>query len=50
MEQAAGNIYWKMIGQTNQPELMETYAHKLVECNPYIMDSRIIWDVDSSKV
>lgn len=50
VEQAAGNIYWKMIGQTNQPELMETYAHKLVECNPYIMDSRIIWDVDSSKV
>ena len=42
VEQAAGNIYWKMMGQANQPELMETYAHKLVECNPYITDSRII--------
>ena len=50
VEQAAGNIYWKMMGQANQPELMETYAHKLVECNPYIIDSRIIWDADSNTV
>ena len=50
VEQAAGNIYWKIVGQTNQPELMEMYAHKLAECNPYIMDSRIIWDADSNKI
>lgn len=50
VEQSAGNIYWKMMGHADQPELMETYAHKLVECNPYIMDSRIIWDADSNTV
>ena len=50
VEQAAGNIYWKMLSQANRPELMETYAHKLVECNPYIIDSRIIWDADSNTV
>ena len=50
VEQAAGNIYWKMMAHANQPELMDTYAHKLVECNPYITDSRIIWDVDSNTV
>ena len=50
VEQAAGNIYWKMLGKANKPELMEMYAHKLMECNPYIMNSRIIWDVDSNKV
>jgi len=50
VEQAAGNIYWKMLGKSNQPELMELYAHKLMECNPYIMNSRIIWDVDSNQV
>ena len=50
VEQAAGNIYWKIVGQTNQPELMEMYAHKLVECNPYITDSHIIWDADSNKI
>lgn len=50
VEQAAGNVYWKMMAHANKPELMEVYAHKLVECNPYITDSRIVWDVDSSTV
>ena len=50
VEQSAGNIYWKMMSHANQPELMEVYAHKLVECNPYITDSRIVWDVDSNTV
>ena len=50
VEQAAGNIYWKIMTQTNQPELMEMYARKLAECNPYIMDSRIIWDADTNKI
>lgn len=50
VEQAAGNIYWKMMDHTDQPELMDTYAHKLMECNPYITNSRIIWNADSSTV
>ena len=50
VEQAAGNIYWKMMSQANQPEIMELYAQKLVERNPYITDSRIIWDADSNSV
>ena len=50
VEQAAGNVYWKMLAHTDQPELMDTYAHKLMECNPYITGSRIIWDADSTKV
>ncbi|MBR7030582.1 MAG: HAMP domain-containing protein [Prevotella sp.] len=50
VEQAAGNIYWKMMDHTVQPELMDTYAHKLMECNPYITNSRIIWNADSSTV
>ena len=50
VEQSAGNIYWKMMSHADKPEVMEMYAHKLVECNPYITDSRIIWDVDSNNV
>ena len=50
VEQAAGNIYWKMMAHADRPELMDIYAHKLVECNPYITDSRIIWDADSNTV
>lgn len=50
VEQSAGNIYWKMLGHANQPELMEMYTSKLAECNPYITDSRIFWDVDSNSI
>jgi methyl-accepting chemotaxis protein len=50
VEQSAGNIYWKMVSQSNQPEVMETYAHKLMERNPYIKNSQIIWDADSNTV
>ena len=37
VEQAAGNVYWKMLAHANKPELMEVYAHKLVE-ELYIFD------------
>lgn len=50
VEQSAGNIYWKIMAQPNERELMEMYAHKLVECNPYILDSRIVWDADTNSV
>jgi len=50
VEQASGNIYWKMIAHINQPEKVEVYTHKLAEINPYISDCRVIWDTDSDAI
>ena len=50
VEQASGNLYWKMITHINEPEKMEVYTRKLVETNRYISDSRIVWDTDSDAI
>lgn len=48
VEQASGNIYWKIFNNLHNPEKVENYTKKLVEVNPYITDCEIIWDTDSS--
>lgn len=48
VEQSAGNIYWKIISRTNEPETMDKYIHKLLEVNPYISDAQFIWETDSN--
>lgn len=50
VEQSSGNLYWKMIAHINEPEKMAVYTRKLVETNPYISDSRIVWDTDSDAI
>lgn len=50
VEQASGNIYWKMLAQIDDPDMAELYASKLAEINPYISDCRIIWDADSDAI
>ena len=35
IEQAAGNMYWNMVGNLDNPDMMFTYSRKLVETNPY---------------
>ena len=47
VEMAAGNIYWKISNHIDQRDLAEKYVRKLVECNPYINDSRIVWRTDN---
>lgn len=47
VEQSSGNIYWRMINHVNHPEEMQVYTDKLVESNPYITNTHIIWDTDS---
>ena len=47
VEQATGNVYWKMVSHVHQPELMDTYIHHLKEANPHIMDCHIIWDTNT---
>ena len=49
VEQAAGNVYWKMIPHLNQPEQLEKYTSKLVEGNPYITNCKIIWNTDTTE-
>lgn len=36
IEQSAGNFYYEMIEHLDQPERMETYCRRLVECNSNI--------------
>ena len=48
VEQASGNIYWKIFNNLNNPEKVEKYTKKLVEVNPYITDCEIVWDTDSN--
>lgn len=49
VEQASGNVYWKMSTNLHNTERLETYTRKLVEVNPYISDCRIVWDDDKDK-
>jgi methyl-accepting chemotaxis protein len=50
VEQATGNIYWKMMSYTRQLEKMENYAQRLVADNPYIIDTHFTWNTDSTTV
>lgn len=50
VEQATGNIYWRMLKYVHQPEKMEVYAQRLVDDNPYIVDAHFIWNTDSVTV
>ena len=46
VEQASGNIYWKIIYCFDQPNKIEEYRSKLVERNPYI--SKCVITIDST--
>ena len=49
VEQAAGNVYWKMIRSHLQGDGREDlYVRKLVETNPYISDARLVWMTEDS--
>ena len=50
VEQATGNIYWKMMSHMRQREKMEVYAKRLVDDNPYVIDTHFIWATDSTPV
>lgn len=48
VEQASGNVYWKMLPNIHNPEKLNLYTSKLVETTPYITDCTITWDTDST--
>lgn len=50
VEQATGNVYWKMIGHYRQPEKLKAYAQRLVNVNPHIVDAHFHWATDSISV
>ena len=37
VEQSTGNIYWDIIAHLDQPDRLEAYCKRLLECNPYIV-------------
>lgn len=41
VEQSAGNIYWDVLPHINEPEKLEAYCRRLVQCNPYILGCAI---------
>jgi methyl-accepting chemotaxis protein/sigma-B regulation protein RsbU (phosphoserine phosphatase) len=43
IEQTTENIYQDLLGHLNEPERMETYCRKVVECNPYIVGCAIVF-------
>ena len=47
VEQATGNMYFKMMPHYRQPEKMQAYAQRLVDVNPYIVDAHFHWATDS---
>ena len=47
VEQATGNVYFKMMPHYRQPEKMQAYAQRLVDVNPYIVDAHFHWATDS---
>ena len=47
VEQATGNMYFKMLPHYRQPEKMQAYAQRLVDVNPYIVDAHFHWATDS---
>ena len=49
VEQASGNVYWKIIRSHLKGDGREDiYVSKLVETNPYIADCRLIWATNDS--
>ena len=49
VEQATGNVYWKIIRSHQQGDGRENlYVRKLVETNPYISDARLVWMTQDS--
>ena len=48
VEQATGNIYWKLFWSLSSGNGKENlYISKLVESNPYISDARIVWETEA---
>ena len=47
VEQATGNMFWKMMAYPHQPEKMQAYAQRLVDVNPYIVDAHFHWVSDT---
>lgn len=50
VEQAAGNIYWKILPHQNQPEKVREYCQRLVDGNPYITDCTIVMDTEPNAI
>jgi methyl-accepting chemotaxis protein len=49
VEQTTGNIFWSMMTQLNNQDMMFTYARKLVETNPYVAGCAIAYNPDYTK-
>ena len=49
VEQAAGNVYWKMMPYVDDPEKLEKYTRRLRETNPYITGCDIVWNTDTTE-
>ena len=50
VEQATGNVYFKMLPYYRQPEKLQAYAQRLVDVNPYVVDAHFHWTTDSIPV
>ena len=50
VEQATGNVYFKMLPYCRQPEKLQAYAQRLVDVNPYIVDAHFHWATDTFAV
>lgn len=49
VEQTTGNIYFSMMPDMDKPDMMYTYARKLVEINPYVAGCAIAFEKDHFK-
>jgi methyl-accepting chemotaxis protein len=49
VEQTTGNIYFSMLAHIDDPDMMFTYAKKLVETNPYVAGCAIAFKEDYYK-
>ena len=43
VEQTAGNVYWDLVANLDQPDRMEDYCRRVMECNPYIVGCAIVF-------
>ena len=48
VEQSVGNVYWDMLGHIDNPERLQVYRRKMVECNPYIVGCDIALEPDNN--
>ena len=46
VEQSVGNVYWDMLSHIDQPEQMEGYCRRIVECCPYVAGCAIAFEPD----